>query len=157
MATEESTLKEMGKGMSSHNGGHLFMQTNEIRDSVIHCHRLTNGTPTEVERTATSGAGCGTFNPISVQESAPNAFEGAGSVVLSPVSSPCDGRDEAKLHSAAAEIGGTSGKVRVLAGDISSPATGAALVESAERHFGGLDKFDSGTRWPSFTTQGGGR
>jgi NAD(P)-dependent dehydrogenase (short-subunit alcohol dehydrogenase family) len=49
------------------------------------------------------------------------------------------GRDEAKLHSAAAEIGGTSGKVRVLAGDISSPATGAALVESAERHFGGLD------------------
>jgi NAD(P)-dependent dehydrogenase (short-subunit alcohol dehydrogenase family) len=67
------------------------------------------------------------------------------------------GRDEAKLQSAAAEIGGTSGKVRVLAGDISSPATGAALVGSAERHFGGLDKFDSGTRWPSFTTQGGDR
>ena len=41
--------------------------------------------------------------------------------------------------------------------DISSAATGAALVESAERHFGGLDTFDSGTRWPSFTTQGGGR
>ena len=38
-----------------------------------------------------------------------------------------------------------------------SPATGAALVESAERHFGSLDKFDSGTRWPSFTTQGCGR
>jgi len=65
------------------------------------------------------------------------------------------GTDEAKLQSAAAEIGGTSGKVRVLAGDISSPATGAALVESAERYFGGLDKFDSGTRWPSFATQGG--
>jgi hypothetical protein len=44
-----------------------------------------------------------------------------------------------------------------VAGDISSPAAGAALVESAERHFGGLDKFDSGTRWPSFTTQGGAR
>jgi hypothetical protein len=42
-------------------------------------------------------------------------------------------------------------------GDISSPATGAAFVESAERHFGGLDKFDSGAHWPSFTTQGGGR
>jgi NAD(P)-dependent dehydrogenase (short-subunit alcohol dehydrogenase family) len=67
------------------------------------------------------------------------------------------GRDEAKLQSAAAEIGGTSGKVRVLAGGISSPATGAAIVENAERHFGGLDKFDSRTRWPSFTTQGGGR
>jgi 6-phosphogluconolactonase (cycloisomerase 2 family) len=37
-----------------------------------------------VERTATSGAGSGTFKPISGQESAPNAFEGAGSVVLSP-------------------------------------------------------------------------
>ena len=67
------------------------------------------------------------------------------------------GRDEAKLQSAAAEIRGTSGKVRALARDICGPATGAALVESAERHFGGLDKFDRGARWPSFTTQGGGR
>jgi hypothetical protein len=155
MAQAMGTSREMGM---SGRGGHLFMQTNEIRNSVIHYHRLANGTLTEVERVATGGAGSGTYKPISGQESAPNAFEGAGSVVLSPVSSPCDGRDEAKLQSAAAaEIGGTSGKVRVLAGDISSPATGAALVESAERHFGGLDKFDSGTRWPSFTTQGGGR
>jgi NAD(P)-dependent dehydrogenase (short-subunit alcohol dehydrogenase family) len=68
-----------------------------------------------------------------------------------------DSRDEAKLQSAAAEIRGTSGKVHVLARGISSPATGAALVESAERHFGGLHRFDSGTRWPSFTTEGGGR
>jgi NAD(P)-dependent dehydrogenase (short-subunit alcohol dehydrogenase family) len=67
------------------------------------------------------------------------------------------GRDETKLKSAAAEIGGTSGKVRVLGEDISSPATGAALVEGAERHFGGRDKFDSGPGWPSFTTHGGGR
>ncbi len=28
--------------------------------------------------------------------------------------------------------------------------------ETAKR-LGGLDKFDSGTRWPSFTTQGGGQ
>src|ERR1043166_3812817 len=35
MATEKSTLKEMSKGLSSHNGGHLFTQTNEIRNSVI--------------------------------------------------------------------------------------------------------------------------
>jgi hypothetical protein len=67
------------------------------------------------------------------------------------------GRDQAKLQPAAAEIRGASGKVRVLARDICSPATGAALVESAERHFGGLDKFDRGARWPSFTAQGGGR
>jgi hypothetical protein len=37
-----------------------------------------------VERTATGGAGSGVFKPISGQESAPNAFEGAGSVILTP-------------------------------------------------------------------------
>lgn len=56
--------------------------------------------------------------------------EGA-SVVLS-------GRDEAKLHSAAKEMD-AGDQVRVLAGDIAKPATGAALVEEAERQFGGLD------------------
>ncbi len=49
------------------------------------------------------------------------------------------GRDEAKLRSAAEEIGGGTDRVRILAGDIAKPATGAALVESAERNFGGLD------------------
>jgi hypothetical protein len=37
-----------------------------------------------VERVVTGGAGSGTFKPISGQESAQNAFEGAGSVILSP-------------------------------------------------------------------------
>src|SRR5260370_21772994 len=49
------------------------------------------------------------------------------------------GRDEAKLRSAAEEIGGGTDRVRILAGDIAKPATGAALLESAERNFGGLD------------------
>jgi hypothetical protein len=47
MAPEKSTLQEMGKRMSSHsshNGGHLVMQANEIWNSVIYYHRLTNGT-----------------------------------------------------------------------------------------------------------------
>jgi NAD(P)-dependent dehydrogenase (short-subunit alcohol dehydrogenase family) len=57
--------------------------------------------------------------------------EGA-SVVLS-------GKDEAKLHSAAKEMEAGMDQVRVLAGDIAKPATGAALAEQAERHFGGLD------------------
>ena len=57
--------------------------------------------------------------------------EGA-SVVLS-------GKDEAKLHSAAKEMDAGIDQVRVLAGDITKPATGAALVEQAERQFGGLD------------------
>lgn len=66
------------------NGGHLYMQTNETRNAVIHYHRSASGTLTEVERVATGGAGSGVFKPISGQESAPNAFEGAGSVRLTP-------------------------------------------------------------------------
>jgi 6-phosphogluconolactonase (cycloisomerase 2 family) len=70
--------------MSMNGGGHLYMQTNEVKNAIIHYHRFANGTLTEVERCATGGAGSGTFKPISGQESAPNAFEGAGSVILSP-------------------------------------------------------------------------
>lgn len=70
--------------MSNHRGGHLYMQTNEIKNCIIQYHRSANGTLTEVERVVTGGAGSGTFKPTSGQESAPNAFEGAGSVILSP-------------------------------------------------------------------------
>src|SRR5215471_15846566 len=65
-------------------GGHLYMQTNEIRNSVIHYVRAADGTITESERISTGGAGSGTFKPVSGQESAPNAFEGANSVIISP-------------------------------------------------------------------------
>jgi hypothetical protein len=71
--------KEMG--MSGH-VGHLYMQTNEIKNAIVHYHRSGNGALTEVERVATGGPGSGTFKPISGQESAPNSFEGAGSVIL---------------------------------------------------------------------------
>ena len=67
---------------SQHKDGHLYMQTNEIRNSVVHYRRSAHGTLTEVERVATGGAGSGTFKPISGQESAPNAYEGAGSVII---------------------------------------------------------------------------
>jgi 6-phosphogluconolactonase (cycloisomerase 2 family) len=65
-------------------GGHLYMQTNETRNFVIHYRRSANGAITEVERIPTGGSGSGTFKPISGQQSAPNAFEGAGSVILTP-------------------------------------------------------------------------
>jgi NAD(P)-dependent dehydrogenase (short-subunit alcohol dehydrogenase family) len=54
------------------------------------------------------------------------------SVVLS-------GRDEDKLRAAAKEVSSDPGQVRILAGDIGSPATGIALVDLAEKTFGGLD------------------
>jgi 6-phosphogluconolactonase (cycloisomerase 2 family) len=65
-------------------GGHLYIQTNEIRNAIIHYRRSADGDIAEVERVATGGAGSGTFKPISGQESAPNAFEGAASIILSP-------------------------------------------------------------------------
>src|SRR5580700_8579278 len=76
----------MSKEMSTPNGrgGHLYMQTNEVKNAVVHYHRSANGTLTEVERVATGGAGSGTYKPISGQESAPNSFEGAASVILAP-------------------------------------------------------------------------
>src|SRR6266404_8037814 len=84
---EMGMSKEMGmsREMSTNGrGGHLYMQTNEVKNAIIHYHRSANGTLTEVERVATGGAGSGTFKPISGQESAPNSFEGARSVILTP-------------------------------------------------------------------------
>src|ERR1700751_2808494 len=78
-------MMSMSKEMSMNGrGGHLYMQTNEVKNAIIHYHRSANGTLTEVERVATGGAGSGAYKPISKQESAPNAFEGAASVILSP-------------------------------------------------------------------------
>src|SRR5215813_5661674 len=70
--------------MRMSNAGHLYIQTNEIQNAIIHYRRDADGALTEVERCFTGGAGSGTFKPISGQDSAPNAFEGAGSVILTP-------------------------------------------------------------------------
>jgi WD40 repeat protein len=70
--------------MSNQHGGHLYMQTNELKNMIVHYSRSADGTITEVERIPTGGSGSGVFKPISGQASAPNAFEGAGSVVLTP-------------------------------------------------------------------------
>jgi 6-phosphogluconolactonase (cycloisomerase 2 family) len=64
--------------------GHLYMQTNELQNAVVQYSRSANGAIEEVDRVSTGGAGSGEFKPTSGQESAPNAFEGAGSVILSP-------------------------------------------------------------------------
>jgi hypothetical protein len=37
--------------------GHLYMQTNEVKNFVIHYARHADGTISEVERVATGGAG----------------------------------------------------------------------------------------------------
>ncbi|WP_432855876.1 beta-propeller fold lactonase family protein [Amycolatopsis sp. CA-161197] len=62
--------------------GHLYLQTNEVKNAIIHYSRGADGALTEVERVPTGGGGSGVYKPISGQESAPNAFEAAGSVIL---------------------------------------------------------------------------
>lgn len=81
MSNEQSMPTQASHG-GMVRGGHLYMQTNENRNAIIHYRRSASGTITEAERILTSGSGSGVFKPISGQESAPNAFEGAGSVIL---------------------------------------------------------------------------
>src|SRR5262249_17531352 len=42
---------------SNGQGGHLYMQTNEIRNVIVHYRRSANGTLTEIERVGTGGCG----------------------------------------------------------------------------------------------------
>jgi 6-phosphogluconolactonase (cycloisomerase 2 family) len=64
------------------NSGHLYMQTNETQNRIMHFGRKADGQLDLLESVPTRGAGSGFFKPISGQESAPNSFEGAGSVIL---------------------------------------------------------------------------
>jgi 6-phosphogluconolactonase (cycloisomerase 2 family) len=64
-------------------GGHLYMQTNESKNAIIHYRWSADGALTEVERVATGGAGSGDLSPI-YHIKRPNHHEGAGSVILTP-------------------------------------------------------------------------
>jgi 6-phosphogluconolactonase (cycloisomerase 2 family) len=82
---DQQPMHAMEHSMNGHEAvGHLYMQTNEPHNAVVHYRRAANGAIEEVDRVSTGGAGSGEFKPTSGQESAPNAFEGAGSVILSP-------------------------------------------------------------------------
>src|SRR6201997_4274687 len=82
MAKEATAMKEMS--MAKGKPGHLYMQTNEIENAIVRYERSATGVLTEGERISTGGAGSGVFKPISGQESAPNAFEGASSIIFTP-------------------------------------------------------------------------
>ena len=68
---------------SHRRGGNLYMQTNEVRNDVIHYRWSASGKLSEVERVPTGGAGSGELSPI-YHVNRPNDFEGAGSVILTP-------------------------------------------------------------------------
>ncbi len=62
--------------------GSVYIQTNGIANEIIHYARQADGRLVEKARVSTGGKGSGTFKPITGQASAPNAFEGVGSVIL---------------------------------------------------------------------------
>jgi 6-phosphogluconolactonase (cycloisomerase 2 family) len=64
-------------------GGNLYMQTNEVKNALIHYRWSANGALAEEERVATGGAGSGELSPI-YHVNRPNDFEGAASVILAP-------------------------------------------------------------------------
>jgi len=83
-AAVAGTIPEIAAAQqSTPRGGHLYMQTNEIRNAIIHYRWAASGTLAEVERVATGGAGSGELSPI-YHVNRPNDFEGAGSVILTP-------------------------------------------------------------------------
>ena len=82
MSKQQSEPPQVTLG-DAQRGGHLYMQTNEPRNAIIHYLWSASGMLTEVERIPTGGSGSGDFSPI-YQVSRPNDFEGAGSVILTP-------------------------------------------------------------------------
>ena len=77
-----SFLGLMANASASKYVGHVYMQTNEVKNQIMNFGRTAEGKLELHGTISTEGAGSGVFKPISGQESAPNAFEGAGSVIL---------------------------------------------------------------------------
>jgi 6-phosphogluconolactonase (cycloisomerase 2 family) len=80
---EVSVAKGRDARHANHRGGHLYMQTNESRNAIVHYRRSSSGALAEVERVSTGGAGSGLLSPL-YQVTRPNDLEGAGSVILTP-------------------------------------------------------------------------
>jgi 6-phosphogluconolactonase (cycloisomerase 2 family) len=82
MSNEQSEATQAFQGDQGR-GGHLYMQTNETQNAIIHYVWSASGALTEAERIPTNGPGSGGFSPIYLINR-PNDFEGAGSVILTP-------------------------------------------------------------------------
>ncbi len=80
-ATLSQVRMSQAMSTSHRRGGNLYMQTNEVRNTIVHYRWSASGTLTEMERVPTGGAGSGELSPI-YHVNRPNDFEGAGSVIL---------------------------------------------------------------------------
>lgn len=77
---EQNTNSPVGRAMSM--SGHLYMQSNELRNQVIHYRRATDGTITEAGRYMTGGAGSGAFNYRTTIYGL--NVEGAAGIIITP-------------------------------------------------------------------------
>lgn len=62
---------------------HLYTQTNETSNKIIHYARNADGTLVEVERVATGGKGTNGYKILTRQKSAPDNLVSVGPVILS--------------------------------------------------------------------------
>lgn len=63
--------------------GHLYTQTNETANKIIHYKQNNDGTLTEMDRVATGGKGTGGFSPSTGEESVPDSLLSSASVIAS--------------------------------------------------------------------------
>jgi 6-phosphogluconolactonase (cycloisomerase 2 family) len=79
-----NSANAQSKDKVENQSGSIYIQTNGVANEIIHYARRADGKLIEAERISTGGAGSGTFKPITGQASAPNAFEGVGSIIITP-------------------------------------------------------------------------
>jgi hypothetical protein len=63
MGMPHQTMRGSPEMASNGQGGHLYIQTNEIHNAVVHYRRSANGAIEEVDSVSTGGAGPGGYNP----------------------------------------------------------------------------------------------
>ena len=87
MSCKEKTNKEVALSDYTeevkHFNSHLYSQTNESENAVIHYSRNADGTLNEMERVATNGKGTNGFKVTTGEKSAPDPLLSASSVILS--------------------------------------------------------------------------
>ncbi len=87
MSCKDKATKEVVKNETPaeaiHFNSHLYSQTNETNNAVIHYSRNVDGTLTEVDRVATNGKGTNGFKATTGEASAPDPLLSASSVILS--------------------------------------------------------------------------
>ncbi|TFZ52665.1 hypothetical protein E5C26_05525 [Serratia proteamaculans] len=77
------TLSGSAYAASEFSGHHVYVNTNDVANKVIHYAQTVDGQLTEISRLPTSGRGTGGYKALTNQVSAPDDIVSAGAVALS--------------------------------------------------------------------------